>query len=183
MTHCPAIRGTAPRVLIIDPWALLVPHAQQLLQHINDSHSPWVQAVIAWDSADEDNRKCDGQLRALLEATFSRKLAEAASISLMAARGIPTMEDFGDLFGSIVEASVRKYLGSAEAYPPVGRTVERPRSAELARSASICGRKPRKRVRKLFKRTEMSEIRPTFDVYARDSFGKPADVRAELRYE
>src|SRR6202043_1488918 len=46
-----------PQILIIDPWAFLVPHNQQLLQHINNSRLPWVQAVIPWDPTDDDNRK------------------------------------------------------------------------------------------------------------------------------
>ncbi len=116
-----------PQILIIDPWALLVPHTQQLLQHINDFPLPWVQAVILWNPADDENRKWEGKLRAVLEATFPRKLAETASTSLMAARGVPTIEDFGAVLGPLVGAAVRKYLSSAAAYPPRGKTVERPR--------------------------------------------------------
>ena len=37
-----------PQILIIDPWALLVPHSQHLLQRLDARHAPWVQAVIPW---------------------------------------------------------------------------------------------------------------------------------------
>jgi FxsC-like protein len=116
-----------PQILIIDPWALLVPRTQQLLQHVNDSHLPWVQVVIPWNAADDESRKCEGKLRAVLETTFPRKLAEAASISLMAAQGVPSIEDFDEVLGPLIGAAVRKYLGSAEPHPPNGDVVERPR--------------------------------------------------------
>jgi FxsC-like protein len=116
-----------PQILIIDPWALLVPRTQQLLQHINDSHLPWVQVVIPWNANDDESRKCEGKLRGVLETTFPRKLAETASISLMATRGVPSIEDFAEVLGPLIGAAVRKYLGSAEAHPPGGTKVERPR--------------------------------------------------------
>jgi FxsC-like protein len=116
-----------PQILIIDPWALLVPNTQQLLERVNDSHLPWVQALIPWDSADDDNQKWEGKLRTGLEATLPGKLAEAASISSMAAQGIPSADLFDDVLGLLVGAAVRRYLSSAAAYPPGGKTVVRPR--------------------------------------------------------
>lgn len=116
-----------PQILIVDPWALLVARTQQILQHVNDARLPWVQAVIAWDPADDDNRKQEGKLRAVLESTFPRKLAEVATVSSMAALGVPSMDDFAEVLGLVIGAAARKYLGSAAAYPPGEKTVERPR--------------------------------------------------------
>jgi FxsC-like protein len=116
-----------PQILIIDPWALLVPRTQQLLQRLEGSHLPWVQAVIPWNAADDESRRAEGELRVALDATFRRKLAETASISLAAARGVPSIDDFGAALGRVVGAAVRKYLGNAAAYPPSGAIVERPR--------------------------------------------------------
>ena len=67
-----------------------------------------------------------------LDATFPRKLAETASISLMAARGIPSMDDFGDLLGQSSRQR-QEVPRNAAAYPPGGKPVERPRSAEPPR--------------------------------------------------
>jgi FxsC-like protein len=116
-----------PQILIIDPWALLVPRTQQLLQRLDDRHLPWVQAVILWNAADEQSRRAEGKLRSALDATFPRKLAETASTSVMAAEGVPSGDDFDDVLGQVIGAAVRKYLRNAVAHPPSGKIVERPR--------------------------------------------------------
>ena len=174
-----------PQILIIDPWALLVPRTRQLLQHVNDSRLPWVQAVIPWNAADDESRKCEGKLRAVLETTFPRKLAEAASISLMAAEGVPSIEDFDEVLGPLIGAAVRKYLGSAEAHPPNGEVVERPRLAKLHESrailaprlASFClAKQPGEYARHHFKRPEVGAVRFILGVGARDVLGEPPRV-------
>jgi FxsC-like protein len=116
-----------PQILIIDPWALLVPRTQQLLQRLDDRHLPWVQAVIPWNAADDESRRAAGKLRSALDATFPRKLAETATTSSMAVDGVPSLDDFGDVVGQVVASAVRKYLRNAVAHPPSGKIVERPR--------------------------------------------------------
>jgi FxsC-like protein len=171
-----------PQILIVDPWALLVARTQQILQHINDAHLPWVQTVIAWDTADDDNQEHEGKLRAVLESTFPRKLAEIAPVSSMAAQGVPSMDDFAEVLGLVIGAAARKYLGSVAAYPPGKKTVERPRLMELGRldgSVSFCRdavslpRQPAKHVPRRLKRAEMSAIRGKLAQRARDAFGQP----------
>lgn len=116
-----------PQILIVDPWALLVPRTQQLLQRLDGRHLPWVQTVIPWNAADDESRRAAGKLRSALDATFPRKLAETATTSSMAADGVPSLDDFGDVLGQVIASAVRKYLRNAVAHPPSGKIVERPR--------------------------------------------------------
>lgn len=118
---------SGPQILVIDPWALEVPDSQQLLQRLNSGHMPWVQTIIVWNAADEEGRKAEGKLRASLDATLRRKLDEVTSTSWLAARGVPTLEDFDTVLRQLIARVANKYLGHAAAHPPAGRLVERPR--------------------------------------------------------
>jgi FxsC-like protein len=116
-----------PQILIIDPWALLVPHSQHLLQRLDARQSPWVQAVIPWGSGDDGSQQEADKLRAALDAAFKNKLAEAASTFAAAARGVPNLKDFQKVLRQLIWAASKKYLGKADAFPPAGEVVERPR--------------------------------------------------------
>jgi FxsC-like protein len=116
-----------PQILIVDPWALLVPHNQQLLQRVNDGQRPWVQIVVPWNEADQESQQARGKLRAVLDATLQGKLAQTASISEMAAQGVPSPGEFDLVLGQLIGVVAKRYLANAAAFPPAGETVERPR--------------------------------------------------------
>jgi FxsC-like protein len=118
---------SGPQILIIDPWVLLMPRSQQLLQWLDGRTMPWVQAVIPWNVTDDENRKVEGKLRAALDAAFGRKLAEVASTSALAAHGVPSLADFDAVMRQLIGAASKKYLLYAAAFPPDGELVERPR--------------------------------------------------------
>jgi FxsC-like protein len=118
---------SGPQILIIDPWALLVPRSQQLLQWLDGRTMPWVQAVIPWNVTDDENRKAEGKLRAALRAAFAHKLAEVASTSALAAHGVPSPGDFDVVLRQLIGVAAKRYLGNAVAFPPGGEMVERPR--------------------------------------------------------
>jgi len=116
-----------PQILIIDPWALLVPHSQHLLERLDARQMPWVQAVIPWGSGDGGSKQAAGKLRVALDAGFKNKLTEVASISGPAARGVPDLEEFREVLRQLIWATSKRYLGKADAFPPAGEVVERPR--------------------------------------------------------
>jgi FxsC-like protein len=116
-----------PQILIVDPWALLVPYTQQLLQRVNDRQLRWVQVVIAWSAADEESQQEEGRLRVMLDAAFQSKLAETASISEMAAHGVPSLGEFDMVLRQLIGAVAKRYLAYAAAFPPAGEIVGRPR--------------------------------------------------------
>ena len=119
--------SSGPRIVIIDPWALTVPYSKQLLQRLNARHLPWIQAIVPWNAADEESRKAEGKLRVALDAALGHKLAEVASTSSMAARGVPSLDEFDEALRQLIGAAAKRYLGNAPAYPPAGKPVERPR--------------------------------------------------------
>jgi FxsC-like protein len=116
-----------PQILIVDPWALLMPYAQQLLQRLNDRQRPWVQVVIPLSAIDEESQQEKGKLQVVLDAALHGKLAETASISEMAAHGVPSLGEFDMVLGQLIGAVAKRYLANAAAFPPVGEIVGRPR--------------------------------------------------------
>lgn len=116
-----------PQILIIDPWALLVPYSQHLLQRLDDRNVPWVQAVIPWGSGDGGSKDAAKKLRVALDAAFSNKLAEVASTSVLAAKGVPNLGKFKAVLRQLIWTASKRYLSKADAFPPVGNVVERPR--------------------------------------------------------
>ncbi len=118
---------SGPQILIIDPWALLLPRCQQLLRQLDVRRLPWVQVVIPWGTSDDETRKAEGKLRVALDATLRHKLAEVASTSAMAAHGVPGPDDFDLVLRQLIGTAAKRYLGHAAAYPPAGEAVERPR--------------------------------------------------------
>ena len=116
-----------PQILIVDPWALLMPYAQQLLERVNDRQRPWVQVVIPLSAIDEESQQEEGELRVVLDAALQGKLAETASISEMAAHGVPSLGEFDMVLGQLIGAVAKRYLANAAAFPPVGEIVGRPR--------------------------------------------------------
>jgi FxsC-like protein len=116
-----------PQILIVDPWALLLPRTQQLLQRVNDRQLPWVGVAIPWSAADEESQQEKGKPWAVLDAALQSKLAETASISEMAARGVPSRGEFDIVLGLLIGAVSKRYLANAPAFPPDGEIVDRPR--------------------------------------------------------
>lgn len=63
----------------------------------------------------------------MIDATLQRKLAQTASISELAARGVPGLGEFEMVLGQLIGVVAKRYLANAVAFPPAGETVERPR--------------------------------------------------------
>lgn len=118
---------SGPQILIIDPWALLLPRSQSMLRHFEARFLPWVQVIIPWNPSDDEMRKAKGKLRVALDATLAHKLAEVASTSMLAAHGVPGPEEFDRVLRQLIWTAAKRYLSHAAAYPPTGRPVVRPR--------------------------------------------------------
>ena len=121
---------SGPQILIIDPWALMLPRCQQLLQQLDALNTPWVQVVIPWNREGE-SEQAEGKLRVALDTTIARKLAEVRVTSTRAVHGVPTLDEFSMVLPKLILAAVKQYLRHAQAYPPVGPVIERPRLSEF----------------------------------------------------
>lgn len=78
--------------------------------------------------ADHQSRAADAELNRTLEETMPIKMGQGRAASRAAARGVPSMEAFGQILPQVVEAAAQQYLRHAAVYPPAGgRHTERPR--------------------------------------------------------
>jgi FxsC-like protein len=121
---------SGPQILIIDPWALMLPRCQQLLQRLDALDTPWVQAVIPWNR-DGESPNAEGKLRVALDTSITRKLAEVRVTSSRAVHGVPTLDEFSMVLPKLILTAVKQYLRHAQAYPPAGPVLERPRLSEF----------------------------------------------------
>jgi FxsC-like protein len=118
---------SGPQVLIIDPWATMLPRCQHLLQRLDALEAPWVQVVIPWNRRDGESPEAEGKLRVALDASMRRKITEVRSTSAIAVHGVPTLDEFSQELPKLILTAVKQYLKHARAFPPAGPPVERPR--------------------------------------------------------
>ncbi|MFE7776690.1 FxsC protein [Streptomyces sp. NPDC057445] len=117
-----------PELLLIDRWALEDEERRERLAAFDAEHRPWVSVVVPWNRDDHQSRAADSELTAKLEATLPTKLSQGRAASRAAARGVPSMEAFGQILPQVVEAAAQQYLRHAQVYPPAGGShTERPR--------------------------------------------------------
>jgi FxsC-like protein len=118
---------TDPEVLLVDPWAVMQTESSKTLHRLDQLDKPWIQVVVPWNRSDAQTAAAEVQLRTSLGESLSRKLAEVRATSSMAMRGVPCLEDFSLVLPLVVRTAVRQYLRRADAYPPAGPVVKKPR--------------------------------------------------------
>ncbi|WWR52608.1 TIR-like protein FxsC [Streptomyces sp. SCSIO 30461] len=119
---------TQPELLLIDRWALEDEERCARLAAFDAEHRPWVSVVVLWNRDDQQSRAVDAELTDRLEATLPTKLSQGRAACRAAARGLPSMEAFGQILPQVVEAAAQQYLRHAQVYPPAGGShTERPR--------------------------------------------------------
>jgi hypothetical protein len=83
--------------------------------------------LIPWNSQDKGLRRAEDELRANLEQHLGRKLAGVPRRCQMAASGIPTLQDFGQLLPEMTLLMLKRFRKEATAHPPAGPVIARPR--------------------------------------------------------
>ncbi|MGW0820156.1 TIR-like protein FxsC [Streptomyces sp. NPDC002845] len=123
-----ATRGH-PGILLVDRWALLDEERQRRLKAFDSGARPWVSAIVPWNRADLQCHTDEGrQLAAELERTLPLILERGRRTDCrMAVNGVPTLKAFTDILPAVVAHTTRQYLKHAEAHPPPGPHVPRPR--------------------------------------------------------
>lgn len=129
--HSDALTGNgppaAPEVVLVDAWATGQPECAQTLRRFDSMNKPWIQVVVPWNRNDTETAAAAAGLRDSLDKSLRNKLAEGRATSLMAVRGVPCLEDFNAVLPALVRTAVRQYLKYAEAHPPAGPAMEKPR--------------------------------------------------------
>ncbi|ORT60112.1 FxsC protein [Streptomyces sp. CB03238] len=117
-----------PEILLLDRWALKDDERRERLAAFDAEHRPWVSVVVPRNQMDHQTRAADAELNRALEETMPIKMGQGRAASRAAARGVPSMEAFGQILPQVVEAAAQQYLRHAAVYPPAGgRHTERPR--------------------------------------------------------
>ncbi|MBD9701473.1 TIR domain-containing protein [Streptomyces sp. ID01-12c] len=118
-----------PGILLIDRWALSDEERRRRLKALDDTSRPWISAIVPWNRADpqchgEEGRQLAAELDRTLPLILERGRRTDCRIAVM---GVPTLKAFTDILPAVVAHTTRQYLKHAEAHPPPGPHVPRPR--------------------------------------------------------
>jgi FxsC-like protein len=117
---------SGPEVLLIDPWAVLLPECQVILQRLDSMDTPWVQVVVVWNEKDAQMRTERSRLREALDSVLPRKLREGRATHVFAVRGVPSLEEFGLVLPPVIAEAGRHYLRTVSAHPPQELEIPQP---------------------------------------------------------
>ncbi len=120
-------RPAPPSLYLVDAWVSLSVKHQEQLSRLDAVTEPWVSVLIPWNSQDQGMRKAEDELRANLQQRLGRKLAGVPRRCQMAASGIPTLQDFGQLLPEMTLLMLKRFRKEATAHPPAGPVIARPR--------------------------------------------------------
>jgi FxsC-like protein len=129
--HLDALLGSeqtyGPGVLLVDTWAIMQAECRERLRQIDARGNPCVQLMVPWNRGDADILEAESTLRQSLEGTLKKKLAAGRIDCRIAVNGVPSLEEFSMILPMVVRVAVGHFLRLAQAYPPAGPTMERPR--------------------------------------------------------
>ncbi|HEY7144251.1 MAG TPA: TIR-like protein FxsC [Streptosporangiaceae bacterium] len=120
-------RPVPPSLCLVDAWvSLSAKHAEQL-SRLNAVSAPWVSVLVPWNRQDRGMDVAREELRAALQQQLGRKLGGVPRRCQMAARGIPTLQEFSQLLPEMTMIMMKRFRKEAAAHPPAGPVIERPR--------------------------------------------------------
>ena len=120
-------RPVPPSLCLVDPWVSLSAKHQEQLSRLDGVEEPWVSVLVPWNSQDTGTNEARDDLLASLQQHLGHKLASVPRRCLMAASGIPTLQDFGQLLPEMTMIMLKRFRKEATAHPPAGPVIERPR--------------------------------------------------------
>ncbi|MFD6423545.1 TIR-like protein FxsC [Streptomyces sp. NPDC060198] len=107
-----------PEILILDRWALQDEDRRRRLAAFDAENRPWVILVVPWNRDDPQSPDAEAELTAILERTLPVKMSQGRAFCRVAAKGVPSMEAFGQILPQVVEVAAQQYLRNATVYPP-----------------------------------------------------------------
>jgi FxsC-like protein len=122
-----AERLVPPSLCLVDPWVSLSAKHQEQLSRLDRVEEPWVSVLVPWNSQDTGAHEARDELRTSLQQHLGRKLASVPRRCQMAANGIPTLQDFGQLLPEMTMIMLKRFRKEAIAHPPAGPVIARPR--------------------------------------------------------
>jgi FxsC-like protein len=120
-------RPVPPSLCLVDAWVSLSAKHQEQLSRLNQVEESWVSVLIPWNRQDQGLHEAQDDLRANLHQQLGRKLAGVPRRCQLAANGIPTLLDLGQLLPEMMMIMLKRFRKEAAAHPPAGPFIERPR--------------------------------------------------------
>ncbi|MBF8186371.1 TIR domain-containing protein [Nonomuraea sp. K274] len=114
----------APGMVLVDPWAADRPETYETLRKFGDEGARWFPVVVPWNMADAQTSDAEPRLR--------RSLGEA----MTGGEGDPAIHDVTSLralrhdMPKMLAVASKRFLQTAQVYPPPGPVVRRPRLME-----------------------------------------------------
>ena len=116
-----------PSLCLVDAWVSVSAKHQEQLGRLDQVKESWVSVLVPWNSQDPGMCEAKDDLRAKLRQHLGSKLASVPRRCQMAANGIPTLHDFGQLLPEMTMIMLKRFRKEATAHPPAGPVIERPR--------------------------------------------------------
>jgi FxsC-like protein len=116
-----------PSLCLVDAWVGLSEAHRERLSYLNRIDESWVSVLVPWNNQDPEMTAAEADLRSNLRQHLGRKLDSVPRRCQMAADGIPTLQDFGQILPEMTMIMLKRFRKDAPAHPPAGPVVERPR--------------------------------------------------------
>ncbi|MFI0761929.1 TIR-like protein FxsC [Streptomyces anulatus] len=108
---------STPEILLLDRWALRNEAQRRRLAAFDSENRPWVVVVVPWNRRDPQSSAAEAELTELLEATLPVTMSRGRALVRPAARGVHTVEAFGQILPQVVEAAAQQFLRHVQVTP------------------------------------------------------------------
>ena len=86
-----------PSLCLVDAWVTVSDAHQQQLRFLDEIEQPWVSVLVPWNIQDAELSDAQHDLRDRLVRSLGRRLASVPRRCQLAATGIPTLQEFGQI--------------------------------------------------------------------------------------
>jgi FxsC-like protein len=116
-----------PSLCLVDAWVSVSAAHQDQLSRLDQIKESWVSVLVPWNNQDPGMADANDDLRDKLHQHLGNKLTSVPRRCQMAASGIPTLQDLGQLLPEMTMIMMKRFRKEATAHPPEGPVIERPR--------------------------------------------------------
>jgi FxsC-like protein len=116
-----------PSLCLVDAWVSISAAHHEQLKRLDQFEEPWVSVLVPWNNQDPEMDGAKDDLRENLRRHLGRKLASVPRRCQMAASGIPTLQDLGQILPEMTMIMLKRFLKEAPVNLPDGPVIKRPR--------------------------------------------------------
>jgi FxsC-like protein len=120
-------RRASASLCLVDAWATWSPAGAAQLRRLDRLERPWVSVLLPWNSQDAELSAAENELRERLRELLGRKLESVPYRCRLAAIGIPTLREFGEVMPKMAMIMLKRFRKDAPVYGTQGAPAPRPR--------------------------------------------------------